>query len=271
MHQSAIATTLILLLLGAYSTDASEFECPAGATSKHQEFNGTRVAMCVEPGGGLHGPAVSWYPSGGLRSRDSWEHGKKSGTWQVFDEQGTLREEKTFERGSLNGPSTYWHANGKPKSTTQFQEGVRHGAVAEWSDAEVQTVSGRFEAGKPAGTWVFYNPTQSVLFSGTYERGENVSTRALSQNSTCETWNSSSLGERLQFLSELGFLALDKYNKAQRGASQFPPTVELGGCIVARTANLATVAEESCESGQTFLSSTLSNQLVGAVDGCRSR
>jgi hypothetical protein len=59
---------------------------------EYQDSNGLSVK---------HGPFIDWHPNGRQRSAGSYDHGKQTGRWTYWDENGRILSEREYRDGQL--------------------------------------------------------------------------------------------------------------------------------------------------------------------------
>jgi len=98
------------------------------------------------------GEWTTWYETGRVRHRGSYEAGAMHGTWQTWHSNGQLAERATFEHGQPTGAFTIWNEDGNKIVEGSYVQGKRHGRWVEWnSDGQVQREV-VFEQGTPRST-----------------------------------------------------------------------------------------------------------------------
>ena len=79
--------------------------------------------------GRLHGESFSYYRSGNLMWKGSYENGLMSGKWQRWDDAGNLIMELHYDQDTLNGPFITMYPDGKIKEKGNYSQNKR---VREW-------------------------------------------------------------------------------------------------------------------------------------------
>jgi antitoxin component YwqK of YwqJK toxin-antitoxin module len=75
----------------------------------------------------LHGPTTTWYKSGQVRRKGNYSHGRISGKWEFWDEQGNKTVEACYENDALNGSYIELYSNGRIREKGQFADNKRTG------------------------------------------------------------------------------------------------------------------------------------------------
>ena len=75
----------------------------------------------------LHGAATTWYKNGQMRRQGYYSHGRISGKWEFWDEQGNKTVEAYYENDALNGSYIELYSNGKIREKGQFADNKRTG------------------------------------------------------------------------------------------------------------------------------------------------
>ncbi|GAA4309463.1 hypothetical protein GCM10023183_26650 [Nibribacter koreensis] len=71
----------------------------------------------------LHGPSITWYKSGQLKSRTHYSHGYPEGTSEDWFEDGTLKWIHQYVHGRLEGERRTYYANKQLKRRDVYSKG----------------------------------------------------------------------------------------------------------------------------------------------------
>ncbi|MEA3496507.1 MAG: hypothetical protein U9R42_10770 [Bacteroidota bacterium] len=100
------------------------------------------------------GQRLSYYKNGNIEKRESFDMGKKTGVWEIFYDNGTLKERHEYKDNLLTGKKIYWNANGnkfieipyKIINSNGKDSSVKHGTEYRWKNnvlvLEVEFVNG---------------------------------------------------------------------------------------------------------------------------------
>ncbi len=81
----------------------------------------------------LHGEALDYFENGQLRSSVNFEHGKQSGPFKLFSDDGQLLEEGMLKNGLRHGPFTvYFPQTGKPARQGTYKMNEYDGELTTW-------------------------------------------------------------------------------------------------------------------------------------------
>lgn len=97
---------------------------------------------------------VENYENGQIKSKGKKnKNGQKIGTWNLWYENGQLKEDATYIDGNLTGKKIEFHINGQTKSESFYQNDQLHGSLTTFFDngnkkREDQYKNGKFIQGK---------------------------------------------------------------------------------------------------------------------------
>ncbi len=96
-----------------------------------------------------HGPHAKWHASGKkvLAEIGTFENGRRSGRWKIFDDKARLLEA---------GP---------------YRQGKKHGVWSEWYPSGIQSVDGRFIGGTRDGRWTWFEDSGQIQKQADFTRG----------------------------------------------------------------------------------------------------
>ena len=82
-----------------------------------------------------------FYPSGKLKSEQSYINGKLEGTGKGYYESGKLEWEENYKNGKLEGISKGYYEIGKSQAEVNFKNGKKHGILTVYSESgEIQYI-----------------------------------------------------------------------------------------------------------------------------------
>jgi antitoxin component YwqK of YwqJK toxin-antitoxin module len=87
----------------------------------------------------LHGQSQAWYKNGQLRRKGCYSHGRITGVWTFWDEQGNKVMEAGYRNDLLDGLYMALYSNGKIKE------------------------KGKYASNRKTGEWVYYNENGQVV------------------------------------------------------------------------------------------------------------
>lgn len=61
----------------------------------------------------LHGPWITWYDSGQMKTRGGYDRGQKTGLWERWHETGRIAERGRYQQGQPVGPQKRWNQHGQ--------------------------------------------------------------------------------------------------------------------------------------------------------------
>ena len=94
------------------------------------------------------GPALKYYPGGGVAEVVNWSRDHKQGPWERYYEDSTLRLTASYDSDVLNGPYRLYNSK------------------------QVLILNGRYKNGRMDGDWEFYDDEGKLLHTLSYRNGE---------------------------------------------------------------------------------------------------
>ncbi len=79
-----------------------------------------------------HGDEATWYESGQLKSKATYEKGVPTGVAVNYYEDGKKASEVIYKDGQKDGEERQWYPDGKDKKLTVYTAGDMNGVVKEW-------------------------------------------------------------------------------------------------------------------------------------------
>lgn len=110
----------------------------------------------------LHGEALDYFENGQLRSTVTFEHGRQSGPFKLFSDDGQPLEEGMLKNGVRHGPFTvYFPQTGKPARQGTYKMNEYDGELTTWRPDGMKVVQ-TYKNGVANGWQKNYN-SQGVL------------------------------------------------------------------------------------------------------------
>jgi protein TonB len=92
---------------------------------------------------------VENYENGQIKSKGKKnKNGQKIGTWNLWYENGQLKEDATYNEGNLTGKKLEFYINGQIKSESFYQNGQLHGSLATFFDNGNKKRKDQYQNGK---------------------------------------------------------------------------------------------------------------------------
>ena len=140
-----------------------KLNCPAG--TKQRRMSEKSAVYCAKTDikaheTAAHGQYMSFHPNGQKKAVGELVHGKQTGLWTFFDENGRKSEEIEYSAHHYNGRHVQFFPSGKVKLEEKWVKGKREGTAVAYAEdgqkqAEREYRAGhlikeqRFENGKP--------------------------------------------------------------------------------------------------------------------------
>ena len=94
----------------------AQFRCPEGTRPDMRNVGGEIFRRCIDGGGILEGPFVSWDRRTRVISmKGTYRHGKLSGLTTTYHSNGKKMSESTYVDGVQDGESRIWDEHGNLK------------------------------------------------------------------------------------------------------------------------------------------------------------
>lgn len=133
-----VTSTLLAFLASGCGEDQRQFrgyECPEG-TSLSVDTDGQDTWMsCLLPGRVAHGPGVSWYENGNLRTVANYFDGRWHGSMVHYHKNGQTAQVSRFWEGRHVGPLSMFDERGELTRIVLYDE---HIPDLQLSDREYQ-------------------------------------------------------------------------------------------------------------------------------------
>ena len=101
------------------------------------------------------------------------KNGKKEGTWELWNNDGTKSEEKSYKNGEKDGTWTYWFDNGQKKEELSYKSGKKNGLFTKWDENSKVLEKGTYESNLMVGEWQFLIiDVDSLLLKCFYSNGD---------------------------------------------------------------------------------------------------
>ena len=157
--------------------------------------DGTPQTM-IEYGSGIpNGEIKSWSKKDVKQVEGFIEMGKRTGTWKLYNENGTLKKQSIYRDDKENGEEIFWFSNGKiekkgtyingklngkyewfyesgqKKQEGHFTEGKEDSTRKDWYESGKQKMVGNFTHSEKNGTWTWWDENGNVTTSKKYVNG----------------------------------------------------------------------------------------------------
>lgn len=120
------------------------------------------------------GPRIEWHANGHTWLVGAYEHGKRTGPWREYWENGVMRFSGTYVDDALTGLETWWRPDGTPEWSVERRAGVRYGVERwYWPNGKLRSEGGWFD-GEKHGRFVTYNEQGAVSVVIEYLHGVPV-------------------------------------------------------------------------------------------------
>jgi hypothetical protein len=121
-----------------------------------------------------HGEDVGRYPDGTTRFERAWRHGRPSGAWWSYWEDGSPRSHVVHAGPDTPASMRFWHANGALAAEGSGRDGVREGPWTFWHANGVVAARGAYLRALREGPWTFWDERGRLVASGGYEGNRRV-------------------------------------------------------------------------------------------------
>ncbi|MCD7931185.1 MAG: hypothetical protein LUH15_07360 [Tannerellaceae bacterium] len=112
--------------------------------------------MCIKTAK-KEGPAVEYYANGKVKEKGNYILNKRTGSWEYFSEDGTIKEKRGFDdRGEKQGQWIVYYPGGKQQQLTTYEKGEKTGAAAKYYENGSCEYKGTYTNNKKTGKWVYY-------------------------------------------------------------------------------------------------------------------
>lgn len=136
--------------------------------------------------GVLHGPTIRYHlASDVVQAKGVYDHGNRSGLWEIFHPNGQLASSCDYEGGFKEGVETTFMAEGQKVASVEHRRGIIHGLSESWYPDGVLQSRGSIVDGKRNGNWIYQRPdgTPNLVWSGIYKDDEKFSDGPMPANS----------------------------------------------------------------------------------------
>ena len=146
---------------------------PGSACAGTVEFENTSAGeakYCVDAGGVHNGPVARWHPGSHARWVDGfYVNNTPAQTWRTWFPTGGLEVRGSYEAGQKTGVWQTWHSDGTPDTRETWVAGVRDGSAKAWFPGGVVASSGSYSQGVQVGAWATFWPTGTPNEQATYD------------------------------------------------------------------------------------------------------
>jgi antitoxin component YwqK of YwqJK toxin-antitoxin module len=149
-------------------------DVPVGKTQRYYE-DGSLQAEVIHTGKGRD-RAKLYYPTGVLMAQGVYINQERDSVWQMFDENGQLRNDETYRNGKKNGLARLYNSEGTVLEKVYYKDDFRHGDWEQYYDdgklrLKCHVVDGLYYEGK----YMEYYPDGKKRLEGTYVDGKKES------------------------------------------------------------------------------------------------
>ena len=106
-----------------------------------------------------------------------WDHGKPSGVWRSWYENGQMRSECFFAGPKQERVMTFWFANGQRRLQGPAKDGVRCGHWRVWYENGQLAEEGEFVGSRREGAWQAWSKDGQHAFVRTYKHDVRIEER----------------------------------------------------------------------------------------------
>jgi antitoxin component YwqK of YwqJK toxin-antitoxin module len=124
----------------------------------------------LEGKGAKTGLWQEFWPDGSVRAEGDWDTGKKNGVWSYFDPDGQLIQRGRFRAGAWEDTWRWYYDNGVLHRQEEYRRGLEEGLFVELSQGGDTLARGVYEAGLKSGEWIEH--VNDHRRSGAYLDGE---------------------------------------------------------------------------------------------------
>ncbi|RTL60329.1 MAG: hypothetical protein EKK37_05690 [Sphingobacteriales bacterium] len=118
-------------------------------------------------------PEGTWefyYPAGNIKTKGSFdENGKRTGTWNFYNFNGTADAVENYKDGELDGKGINYFPNGNIDNIGVYKNGKAAGEFKYFTYAGRKRITVNFEDGKVDGLRMEYFPNENVHYAETYK------------------------------------------------------------------------------------------------------
>ena len=110
------------------------------------------------------------YQSNGvLEEEGTYVNGEKDGDWKLYFKSGPLEGEGAFKAGKKEGLWKHYFEDGQLESTGQYKEDKEHGEWKRYHGNGQLYAIRHYNEGKRTGDWKFYSKTGQLTHEGAYK------------------------------------------------------------------------------------------------------
>jgi antitoxin component YwqK of YwqJK toxin-antitoxin module len=103
------------------------------------------------------GPYVSYYNTGQIEHKGSYNRGKREGPWKSFRADGNIMSDGNYYNGLYEGTWKFYHLFGTNLQILKnFKNGKKDGGFQTFYGNGNLMQEGSYKNGKPTGLWIFY-------------------------------------------------------------------------------------------------------------------
>ena len=101
-----------------------------------------------------------------------WRGNKQNGTYEEWNEEGTLIERTQYKDGKLDGLAEYWHDNGQPSARFNYKDGKQNGLAETWHENGQLRVRSNRKDGEWDGLREMWHDNGKLKLRETYKDGK---------------------------------------------------------------------------------------------------
>ena len=111
----------------------------------------------IQSGGIFEGEWKTYYPSGEVKSKGSYENGRKNGKWVFYYPNGKKEQEGYFTDDLATGQWLWYYQNGQLKKEEFFnRRGLHEGTLIEYDSLGNELTKGEYYNGLREGPWFYH-------------------------------------------------------------------------------------------------------------------
>jgi hypothetical protein len=122
-----------------------------------------------------HGRELLRYPSGAAFWERFYDHGRPSGEWTSWYEDGARRSHAVYAGPEEPREMSFWHPGGALSARGPARDGVREGEWTFWHANGALAARGRFERAMREGEWSFWSEDGALRERALYSANRRVS------------------------------------------------------------------------------------------------
>lgn len=118
------------------------------------------------------GAIKSFYISGGLKEKSTYENGLKTGPYEKRLVNGIISVLGRYQKGLKVDRWNFYFPNGRIEKSINYQLDTLHGSYLIMNIDSTINTSGNYKYGKKEGAWLWYNTNDKIEMKGSFQDGE---------------------------------------------------------------------------------------------------